>query len=239
MRYLPHEVQVKVIKYIPVTDWFKVIGIDFLECGLHEKRLWKEINAEEFGELHERLVLLLKKCAYLTETLRLTSTCWQHERYCLKELLTSFSNLRHVDLSGNTSIENITFLSEQNQLESLKLHQCTSIARVPLLSTVLSFKQLILLDLSECDQIKEKDILRIAKQLKQLKYFNVRDTQSLTAQTVNTVGSRLSGLREFLFCPLVYEQYTVEWVAVYMQHPIMQICPAGLEIILEKNPHLL
>ena len=238
MPQLPHEIRVQIIKLLPEVDWFKVVGIEFLECGLHDKRLWKEINAEHFGDLNQN-IHLFKACGYLTETLHMQTNCWDSELSTLKDLLSSFTNLRHVDLSGNSELKTITFLCETQDLETLNLHQCSKILRLPLIGSILSFQNLQGLDVSECDQLKEKDILRIAKQLKQLKYFNTRDTQSLTGSTVTEVKSHLICLQQFLFCPLVNPNATEEWVSIYMQHPILQICPAGLEIILEKNPHLL
>ena len=62
--YLPHELQVQIIKAIPESEWFKVPGIEFSECGLHEKSLWKNLDADDFGELDANIVKLLKICAY-------------------------------------------------------------------------------------------------------------------------------------------------------------------------------
>ena len=239
MPYLPTELQVKIINTIPKIDWFKVIGVDFLECGLHEKKLWKDLNADEFGDLDENLVTLLTKCGYLIETLRLHTRKWSSDKFDLNKVLRGFSNLRNVDFSTNCELTDITFLSENSQLEKLNVHECTNISRLPLLGGILAFTHLQFLDVSECDQLKEKDILRIAKQLKQLRHLNARDTKSLSIITVKAVKSKLLCLEEFLFCPMIYEDQSADWLEIYMQHPILQICPAGLEIILEQNPHIL
>ena len=121
----------------------------------------------------------------------------------------------------------------------LNVHQCINIKRISLVTSITCLKHLTFLDISECDQIREHDIARIAKKLKVLEYFNVRDTKSLHVETVITVCNSLPRLSQFMFCPLVFATDTSHWADIYMEHPTLQICPAGLEIILEKKPHLL
>ena len=238
MQYIPPELQVKILEELPKNNWFKVIGIPFLECGLHEKKLWQECNAHDFGELHDENITLFKEVGHLVIRLQLFTDCWDTSEYKIKEGLKLFTGLREIDCSSNDAIKDVTFICSY-KLAHLDLHACHRIRRINLLTNVRSCQTLKYLDISDCDQLQEKDILRIAKALKQLEIFNVRDTISLKSKTVLEVRDVLKQLRQFLFCPLLFASETTEWIPIYMQHPIMQICPAGLEIIMESNPHIL
>ena len=102
-----------------------------------------------------------------------------------------------------------------------------------------SLDSLMYLDISQCDQIRLKDIILFSKKLKRLQYLNVRDTVSLNVETVQTVERNLIYLSEFWFCSIVYHGSTQDWIPVYLAHPKLQICPTALEVILEENPNLL
>ena len=46
-------------------------------------------------------------------------------------------------------------------------------------------------------------------------------------------------LEIFLFCVIIDVNNTTSWVQIYLEYPRLQICPAALDFILERNPHLL
>ena len=236
MQCIPHELQVKIIKEIPKNNWFKVLGIPFLECGIQDKDLWKECNANEFGQLCDLNIELFKQLGHLVEKLQLLNDCWDSSK--ITEVVHFFSGLCELDCSSNDKLQDLTFICYVN-LTRLDVHGCFRIRRLNLLTSVRSCTNLKYLDISDCDQVREKDILRIAKVLKQLQIFNVRDTCSLKRSTVLDVRIALKDLKQLLFCPLVYASDTTEWITIYMDYPILQICPAGLEIIMESNPHIL
>ena len=171
---------------------------------------------------------------HLIENLHLNSVCW-HD---LKRLFHAFTQLKELDCSGNSDIQDLSFICENHTLLNLNLHDCFRIWQFSLITSISCVQTLTHLDLSGCDQIKEIDIGHIAKKLRLLEYFNVRDTKSLHIESVRQINRILTFLKEFLFCPLIFASDTSQWVEIYMQHPILQICPAGLEIIIEKQPHL-
>ena len=209
-----------------------------MQSALHEKLLWRDCNPDLFGDFTDENFRLFIEIGNLIEQIHFKTTCWLDHKTEVKKLFTAFTQLRHLDCSGNSDLKDVTFMCDNITLLHVNFHECFNIRRLSLLTSITCLTDLRSLDLSDCDQLKERDIARIAKKLTKLEHFNVRDTKSLHIETVREVCDKLQWLRQFLFCPLIFESDTSDWVEIYMEYPTLQICPAGLEIIIEKNPHL-
>ena len=147
--------------------------------------------------------------------------------------------LTDLDLSYNAQIQGLEFLSHLPQLKKLSLSNCISLRRFHVITYVLLLHDLTYLDLSESCSLRSKDIVRIANKLSKLQHLNIHETVSLPHMTVTFVDNKLSELQEFLFCVTINFENTSPWVNIYLQYPLLQICPAALDVILEKNRHLL
>ena len=235
--FLSLELQTRVIKFIPHSDWFKVLDVPLLSNGLAFQQLWNVTNLDLF-DLKDTDVPLFTSCGHFIDSLEWHERSWQ-SRIPPKVIFQSFANIVHLDLSHNDNVRDLDFVTECKFLCHLNISNCGNIPRINLLTVLRSLSTLMFLDISQCDRIKVKDIINLSQKLKLLKYFNVRDTVSLNVETVRTVERNLINLSEFWFCSIVHRDSTQEWIPVYLSHPKLQICPASLEVIFEEHPHLL
>ena len=234
---LPLELQTRIIKFIPHSHWFKVLELPFLSSGSGYQQLWNVTNLDNF-DLKDNDIALFRSCGHLTDSLEWHERSWQ-SHISTRSTFYSFSNVVPLDISHNDNVTDLDFVTQCQSLCHLNISNCINIPRINAVTVLKSLSNLMFLDISQCDHIRLKDLFLLAKKLKLLKYFNVRDTVSLTVENVRTIERNLVHLSEFLFCSIVYQGSTQDWISVYLAHLKLQICPAALEIILQENPALL
>ena len=66
--YLPLELQTTIIKFIPHTDWFKVLDVPFLCQGLAIQQLWNLTNLDLFDN-KDTDIPLFRACGLFIDSL--------------------------------------------------------------------------------------------------------------------------------------------------------------------------
>lgn len=234
---LPLEIQSTIVKLIPCNDWHKILEVAILKAGLSDQRLWTLTNLDLFA-LKDEDIQLFQVYGHLIDSLEWHEKSWQSV-VSIQEVFDSFSNVVHLDVSGNSVITSLDFLVCFKNLCHLNISSCNNIGRINLVTNVRSLQHLMYLDISDCTRFRVADIINFSKRLRLLKYFNVRDTVSLSVDSVRQVAHNLTNLTEFKFCPLVYRSYVHVWFPIHQEYPKLKICSAALEIIFENNPNLL
>ena len=88
------------------------------------------------------------------------------------EGITKLKNLKDLYINGNTAIDNIDFLQKLNNIESVRIYNCSKITRVPNLSNLEKLKSVSmemcnrLEDISELKKLKGIDIHVSGKMIK-------------------------------------------------------------------------
>ena len=145
-------------------------------------------------------------------------------------------NLIEVDILYNSVVKDISCLQSLSHIKILSIRGCYELWRQQVLGIFQSLQSLKSLDIAECCQLKEKGIIRIAKRYCHLEIYNVRDTSSVSYNSILQVEDVLIYLQEFKFCPVIHRHNSSIWIPIYLKYPKLQICPAAVEIILELNP---
>ena len=235
---LPHEIQNEIISYIPKNEWFKLIGLDLLGSAFNDSTLWRTLNVDDFVSVTEESAVVIKKISKHVQRL-IWCTATFNSGIDVSKLFQNFCNLLTLDLSNNELLKEVPALLSFSNITELSVRGCTGISRLTFLSIFQTVQRLEFLDVAHCVQLREKDIVWIAKKNKQLQYFNVRDSVSINYQVVLQIEQVLSSLKEFKFCAVVRRDDSAGWVQVYLRYPKLQICPAAFKIICDLNPAIL
>ena len=144
---LPSDVQLEILKFIPVYQWPLVKKL--LRLGLSASCIWKKFDLDELDDISDGIVELLVKNARSVRCMTWTSSVW-NSSYNFSLVLQSFLNIQSLSLAGNDNITDMYFLYHLRKLEKLDLSGCTRILehQFDILLPILS--DLVALDVSEC-----------------------------------------------------------------------------------------
>lgn len=204
---LPYEILEHIFQYLTLQDC--IISLSpvcrrFRKIVHDSGKLWKSLETEaEFNVDSFMLVVGNHAKHFHSIALRFSQKMVRYNspKLHLENTLALCINLRHLDLAYNTSITNIHFIREMKYLESLILNSCTSIDTQ---STIYALKysacRLKTLDISNCSQFDEVDIVHLIENLKILEVFNIENTVLLSVENAKAIlGS--NDLKEFAFSP--------------------------------------
>ena len=231
--FLPAELNYKILNLLCDNDKLNLFCLNAFRSILCNQLTWKHVDFDTIENISPEVIELFEavrsQVHYLTWQL---GHIWHLRRLC--HTVGTFSNLKELDLSGNTQIINITFLRNLNNLSALCLQCCYNLSSDSTVNVIRRLNGLKWLDISECGQFSHWDVEQIVLKTRKLHTFNICGTKGYTLAAIRRIALQGPFLESFRFCAIV-DAHRVE-----MWRPILQddyegplkMCSAMREIVM-------
>lgn len=230
---LPNEIIASIFLNIHEAELHTFYNHPDLRRGLQCSSVWNRVSLDIFDSVPISQLQLLHKVAFSVKELSWSSATLPLG-FFTTEILVGFTNLTFLDLSENTSVQHLSFLSKLTTLKDLRLRNNDHIESEELTDCLPTLNSsLQTLDIAGCHQLSKENIYTVLSGLGALERCSICDTQSFEVDEIAHCTDVCTSLLELLFCPVIHFESSIEWFYISEERPQLRFCAASMEILSE------
>ena len=178
--------------------WMKVFMADFLPIlPLSPIQIYK---------------ILEKVADHIREFTMTEGSYWTVNVYMVSELLGSFKNLVHLNLSGARNVQHINFVLQTPKLEEIILDDCSNLHHYSFRNDLIHCQNLKFFSMQHLYHFTKHDILAVTHLLPNLKYLNVLEMDHLPPDSVMAIFAYCHKLEAFYFSSYFFHRDVHQWI---------------------------
>lgn len=230
---LPNEILASIFLNIHEAELHTFYNHPDLRRGLQSSSVWNRVCLDLFDNVPISQLQLLHNVALNVKELSWSSALLP-DGFFSTEILVGFTNLTFLDISENSSIHQVSFLSKLTKLQDLRVRNNDHIDSEELSHWLPTLDcSLLTLDISGCAQLSKDNIYAILSGLRTLERCSICETQSFEVDEIAHCTEVCPSLRELFFCPVIHFQSSIEWFYISEELHQIRFCAASMEILKE------